>query len=43
MLSNGIDVVVVEDAVFVEDSVVGDAADFIHDSFIESNNSPLLY
>ena len=34
-MSNGIDVVVVEDAVVAEDAVVGDAVDFIDDIFID--------
>ena len=42
-MSNGIAVVVVKDAVVVEDAVVGYAADFIDDSFIDFNSSPLLY
>ena len=41
-MSNGIDVVVVEDAVVVKYGVVGDAADFIDNSFIDSNSSPLF-
>ena len=40
---NNIDVVVVKDAVVVEFAVVGDAADFIDDSYIDLNSSPLLY
>ena len=43
MVSNGIDVVVIEDDVVVEDDVVGDAADFIDNCFIDSNRFPLLY
>ena len=42
-MSNGIDVVVVEDAVVVEDDVVRDAADYIDNIFIDFNRSPLLY